>query len=277
MGGLVVKNAFIIGHQNPEFKSTVDRFRAIFFLATPHQGAAIAQSLDRLVNLVSGSRPFVGDLLPHSQALQAINEDFPRISGGLHLVSFHESLPMKILNSLIVERHCAVMNAPNERTEGLNADHRNVAMYSSPDDRSYVTVRNALATFIRSQRGNVKARLDTLSIEVQSGLNKFLGVTEAPEDEIGNLEDLRMSSSYQWLARKPKYLAWRDGRDRRILWFQGRPGAGKTVLSSYIADDLRKSGTDCCFFFFSARDGSKSTKNAFLRSVIRTHSQGVNP
>lgn len=102
MGGLVVKNAFIIGREHPEFQSTVQRICAIFFLATPHHGAAIAQTLDRLINLVSksGSRPFVSDLLPHSQFLQDINEEFPRFSEKLHLVSFHESLPMKVLQNL---------------------------------------------------------------------------------------------------------------------------------------------------------------------------------
>ncbi|KAK1765476.1 hypothetical protein QBC33DRAFT_544396 [Phialemonium atrogriseum] len=267
MGGLVVKNAFVIGQQHPEFHSTVQRVQAIFFLATPHQGAAIAQTLDRLLNLVSGSRPFIGQIMPHSQALQAINEDFPRASGGLHLVSFYESLPMKVLKSLVVEKHCAVMNAHNERTEALNADHRNVAMYSSPEDRNYLTVRNALATYISPQRKTVESRLQTLALEVQTGLNTFLGITDAPEDEIGNLDLVRLSGSCTWLATKQKYRAWRDGRDTRLLWFQGRPGAGKTVLSSYIVDDLRKSGIDCCFFFFSSQDSAKSTTNAFLRSM----------
>jgi len=270
MGGLVVKSAFIIGHKLAGFQATVERVRAIFFLATPHLGAAIAQTLDRFVRLVSEARPFIGDLNPHSQTLRNINEDFPGASGKLHLVSFHESLPMGIFNTLIVEKHCASMNLPNERSEGLNANHRTVCKYASQDDRNYITVRNALATYIRSQRENNKAEIQTLALQVQARLNNFLGIRDAPEHEIESLDHLWLPGSYQWLATKPKYLAWRNWRDRRLLWFQARPGAGKTVLSRYIVSDLRKSDLDCCFFSFSAQDSTKSTKNEFLRSATHT-------
>ena len=40
MGGLVVKKAFIIGSQEAEFRSVVDRISSIVFLATPHHAAA---------------------------------------------------------------------------------------------------------------------------------------------------------------------------------------------------------------------------------------------
>ena len=63
MGGLVVKKAYILGNWDAEFKSVVDRVTSIFFLATPHQGAAIAQTLSRLTAMI-GTRPFVEDLFP---------------------------------------------------------------------------------------------------------------------------------------------------------------------------------------------------------------------
>ncbi|MBE3109945.1 MAG: hypothetical protein IMZ46_05430, partial [Acidobacteria bacterium] len=51
------------------------------------------------------------------------------------------------------------------------------------------------------------------------------------------------------------------------LWLRGRPGAGKSVLTARVVHDLRSSGVDCCFFFFKRGDSTKSTANAFLRSI----------
>ncbi|KAH6627297.1 hypothetical protein B0J18DRAFT_396697 [Chaetomium sp. MPI-SDFR-AT-0129] len=149
MGGLVVKKAYIIGHREIEFKPVADRVSSIFFLATPHQGAAIAQTLSRLTAMI-GARPFVEDLFPQSPLTQSLGEDFPRVSSDLQLFSFFETRPMTVgvNRTLIVDKASAVMNLPNERRTFLDADHRNVAMFSTPDDPSYVSVRNALATVI---------------------------------------------------------------------------------------------------------------------------------
>lgn len=162
MGGLVTKLAYILGRQDSSFKSLVDRICSIFFLATPHQGAAIAQTLSNLLAAVpgSGTRPFVNDLLPLSPMLQSINEDFPRVCGELQLFSFYETRPMSIgiHKLLIVEKNNAVMNLANERRTLLDADHRTAAMYASPNESAYLAVRNALATVVSAQRSATIAR-----------------------------------------------------------------------------------------------------------------------
>ena len=95
MGGLVVKKAYVIGHQELEFKSVVDRVGAMFFLATPHQGAAIAQTLSRLAAVV-GKSPFVEDLFPDSRLIQGLSDDFPRLCTDLQLFTFYEARPMTV-------------------------------------------------------------------------------------------------------------------------------------------------------------------------------------
>lgn len=107
MGGLVLKKAYILSHQDQEFRSLAHKIFAIFFLATPHQGAGIADTLARILSIAPGSRPFVQDLSPASPVLQYINEEFPNYSGNLKLFSFFENEPMKvgIIMQLIVEKH----------------------------------------------------------------------------------------------------------------------------------------------------------------------------
>ncbi|KIM97612.1 hypothetical protein OIDMADRAFT_105167 [Oidiodendron maius Zn] len=148
MGGLVIKKAFIIGQDNLVFKPLVDRIRGIFFLATPHHGAHLAQSLSRIFAVAP--RPFVGDISPDSPVLESINEDFPRYCSRLDLFSFFENKPMNFFfrQVFIVERQNAVMNYINERKTYLEANHRDVARFSSPKDSSYRAIRDSLAKYI---------------------------------------------------------------------------------------------------------------------------------
>jgi WD40 repeat protein len=270
MGGLVVKKAYLLGHQEAEFQSVVERVCSIFFLATPHQGAAIAQTLARLMALVPGTRPFVDDLLPQSPMLQSINEDFPRICTGLQIMSFYETRHMNIgLNKvMIVEKTSAVMNLPNERRTLLDADHRNAAMYASRNESSFLAVRNALATVVTAQRDWSQSQRQTIAQEDQAALNSFLGVSDAPEDDLLTQELVQLPGSCEWLSNKVYYKSWRESLDSRFLWLRGRPGAGKSVLASHVINnDLRPAGIDCCFFFFQSGDKAKSTANLFLRSI----------
>ncbi|KAK3306822.1 uncharacterized protein B0T15DRAFT_528350 [Chaetomium strumarium] len=268
MGGLVVKKAYILGSREPEFKPVVDRVCSIFFLATPHQGAAIAQTLSRLTAMI-GHRPFVEDLFPQSPLIQSISEDFPRVCSNIQLFSFYETRPMNVgVNKmLIVEKSSSVMNLANERRTFLDADHRNVAMYSTPDDPSYVSVRNALATVISFQRDTSRLQIRTAAQEDQDALDRFLGVSDGPEDDMMIQESIKLPGSCEWLTSKSYYQSWKGSMDSSFLWLRGRPGAGKSVLSSHIIGDLRIQGLDCCFFFFQARDNVKSTANGCLRSM----------
>jgi len=276
MGGLVTKLAYVLGQNDPAFKSVVERVYSIFFLATPHHGATIAQTLITLIDALAfvpggGPRPFVNDLLPLSPILQTINEEFPRVCGDLQLLSFFETRPMMVgaRKRLIVEKNSAVMNLANERRTLLDADHRSAAMYASPDESAYLAVRNALATVVSAQRSMINARQRDTAQEVLAMLNRFLGVSGAPEDDITARDSVRLPGSGEWLVEKPSYREWRAGSDStgNFLWLQGRPGAGKSVLAGQVINELRDKGACCSFFFFQARDDTKATANACLRSL----------
>ncbi|KAG7287627.1 hypothetical protein NEMBOFW57_007140 [Staphylotrichum longicolle] len=272
MGGLVVKQAYLLGRREPGFRTVADRVCSIFFLATPHQGASIAQVLSRLTTVI-GTRPFVEDLFPQSPLIQSLSEDFPQICADLELFSFYETRPMSVgINKiLIVEKSSAVMNLPNERRTFLEADHRNVAMFAIREDPSYVSVRNALATVVASKRHRRQslelAKGATTSREDRNSLSRFLDVYGAPEDDLMTQESLKLPGSCEWLINHECYQSWKTSPDPAFLWLQGRPGAGKSVLSSHIVDDLRSQALDCRFFFFQARDTVKSTVTRCLQSM----------
>ncbi|KXX77173.1 Vegetative incompatibility protein HET-E-1 [Madurella mycetomatis] len=269
MGGLVVKKAYIIGIRELEFQPIIDRICAIFFLATPHKGASIAQTLSRLTAVV-GVRPFVEDLFPQSHLIQDVSEEFPRVSGNLRLFSFYETRPMSIgfNKTLIVDKSSARMDLANERATFLDADHRHVAMYSTPEDPCYISVKNSLSLVISMQRESSSSRAHLAAQQDQETLNRFLGVSGSPEDDIMIHDSVKLPGSCEWLTSKSYYQSWKGSVDSSFMWLRGIPGAGKSVLSSHIVSDLRREGLDCCFFFFQVRGDVKSLSNGCLRSII---------
>lgn len=272
MGGLVAKNAVILGHDNSDLQPLVKRVCAIFFVATPHQGVNLAVMSRRLLTVALGSRSTVHNLSHDSILLEAINEQFPQYCAHLQLFSFFENKPMNLGwgRSMIVEKQSALMNLANERKMYLNADHRNVVRFSSTQDPSYITVRNALATCIASKRPTKTAEPGSpayTATDVSVTLNPFLGISQAPEDEVMAQDSVRTPGSCEWILSRDSFQQWQDSACSTTYWLYGRPGAGKSILAGHIVNYIRDLGRDCCFFFFTDRDGAKSSVNSFLRSM----------
>ncbi|KAI4212781.1 MAG: hypothetical protein LQ351_004483 [Letrouitia transgressa] len=269
MGGLVIKRAYILANQKEEFHSIARRVQAIFFLATPHRGADLAQLLTKILNLTSGARPFVADLHRNSLATQSINDEFPQYSQNLQLFSFYETITTGygVGKSLIVDKDLATLGYPNERTAYLNANHRNVCKYQDETDPNYQTVRNTLASTIESYRSqNVSSRRE-LNAEQRRLLDSILNVSDAPEDDFLNVDALRMKGSCEWLTNKPEFLGWRDYSKTQLYWISAKPATGKTILSGMVVNHLRDMNRDCSFYFFNHGDRIKSNISSFLLSV----------
>ena len=146
MGGLVVKQAYILSQTDPAYQGIGSRFHTMFFLATPHHGAHSAQLLSSILKATDhGHRPFVDDLHSDSPAIQRINDSFRHYSEKIRLFSFFETRPFQfgVRKEIVVKKTSAIMGLPNERSTHLDADHRGVCKFENPDDPNYITVRNA--------------------------------------------------------------------------------------------------------------------------------------
>lgn len=269
MGGLVIKKAYILARQFQEFEPLAHKVSTIFFLATPHRGADLAQLLTRVLSVASGARPFVTDLHRNSLATQSINDEFPQHCKDLQLYSFYETLPTSygVGKSLIVDKDSATLGYPNERTAYLNANHRDICKYTAPTDPNYLTIRNALAATISSFRAHVLSSKRDIDNEQRRLLDNFLAVSDTPEDDFMGVDAQRMRGSCEWLIKKESFQWWRDSRNIQIYWISAQPGTGKSVLSGYIIQHLKDLHQDCSFYFFNPGNKVKSTISSFLRSM----------
>jgi Cdc6-like AAA superfamily ATPase len=73
--------------------------------------------------------------------------------------------------------------------------------------------------------------------------------------------------------RSPEYEDWKTG-STRFLWLHGIPGAGKTVLSSFIVEDLKRhcksdaTRLTACAYYYCHFSRSQDETSHFLRWVI---------
>lgn len=76
MGGLIIKEAYMQGQHDPEYEDIIKSISAITFLATPHRGTQLAQTLNRILqsSMVTNAKQYVADLASNSLTLQKLNE-----------------------------------------------------------------------------------------------------------------------------------------------------------------------------------------------------------
>ncbi|MCJ1332360.1 hypothetical protein MMC10_009052 [Thelotrema lepadinum] len=269
MGGLVIKRAYILARQIDEFESIGTRVKAIFFLATPHRGSDLAQTLSRILSITSGARPFVTDLQRNSLATQSINDEFPQHCMGLQIYSFYETTPVHFVvgKDLIVTKDSAVLGLPNERTEYLDGNHREICKFRDTSDRNYVTVRNAIAAVLADLNSGEILPERLVDLEQERAVSSFLGILDAPEDDFLVAEQRRIGGSCEWLLRKDSFQKWQTSSQTKVFWISAKPATGKSILSGYAIRHLRNQGQDCAFFFFTHFDQFKTSISCFLCSI----------
>ena len=80
-----------------------------------------------------------------------------------------------------------------------------------------------------------------------------------------------------WILERPEFEVWinsdRNDATTRMLWLTGVPGAGKTILSSFLISRFsdvsdKKPSTPTLYFFFKMTDSDKNSVIAVTRSLV---------
>ncbi|KAK8862167.1 Vegetative incompatibility protein HET-E-1 [Apiospora arundinis] len=80
-----------------------------------------------------------------------------------------------------------------------------------------------------------------------------------------------LADSYDWVLQNPDFCQWRDNQEQPLLWVNGDPGKGKTMLLCGIIDQLeaeRAEGTLLSYFFCQATDERINTATTVVRGLI---------
>ncbi|MCJ1355983.1 MAG: hypothetical protein MMC33_005977 [Icmadophila ericetorum] len=270
MGGLVIKKVLLLAKQNPNYRQIAARIHSMFFLAVPHRGADAARFLNNVLKatISHGAKSYVESLIPNSEAIQIINDEFRHAYHGVQLWSFFETVKTTSLG-IIVEKDSAILGLPEERIQLLNADHRHVCKYEDPLDSNYCSLRNAFVFAINSiEKTWLSPRTDEHRSEMKL-LSSYLGLLERPEADLASAIERKTEGSCCWLTDKPSFQDWQEGpkNSPTYYWLSGEPATGKSTISGHVTKFLEDSNCDCSYFFFKHGLTGKSTVAELLCSM----------
>ncbi|KAJ4302693.1 hypothetical protein N0V90_001583 [Kalmusia sp. IMI 367209] len=269
MGGIVVKKVLILAKQDPNYQKLAARIHSMFFLATPHRGSDSAPLLRDLLQIsgTHGAKAYVDNLVPNSEAIHTINDQFRHVYHDVQLWSFFETVGTSL--GLIVEKDSAILGLPGERVQLLNADHRHVCKFDDPSDSNYLTLRNAFNSAITSIENTWSSMRREEHQSDMKRLSEYLGYLERPEAELSTLSDNKVEGSCEWLTDKVSFHSWREGFDNvpRLMWLRGDPATGKSTAVAHVIQYLENANNDCSYFFFRSNIKGKSTVAELLCSL----------
>lgn len=270
MGGLVFKKAYIHGLLNDEFRSIVSMINAVLFLATPHRGTNLADTLNKvLTSSVFGhtSKEYVAELTRRSPTIDDLNESFRHHASKLKLFSFYETLSTAIgpMSSLIVDKNTGVLGYPGETPQPLIANHHDVCKFKSPQDPNYVSIVGALRSVVGL---TIPSDASEREFEADLKLTKeLLGVTGPPAEDLAVARAVRKQGTCQNFLSSRDFIDWRTSNSSRILWAYAGPGNGKTTLCSMVIDHLFDEGESCSYYFFKYDNVKKRRISNLLISL----------
>ena len=269
MGGLVFKKAVVQGHLNSEFGEIISMIKAVIFLATPHHGTDLADTLNKaLSGSIFGHSPknYVTELARRSPTIDELDEAFRHHAPSLRIFSFYETLTTSVgpFSVMIVDKLNAIMGYPNETTAPLSADHHGVCKFINTGDPNYISVLGALRSAVRF----VLSPTDkSSSREELQQLVTLLGAAGAPEEDLSFGRSAGTQNTCKGFLESRTVDDWLHSELPRVLWAHAQPGAGKSTLCSLVIERLIDAGHHCSYFFFKHGQRNKQSTRSFLLSV----------
>lgn len=266
---LLTPAAVINGHLNEQYRSITSSIKAVLFMATPHRGTDLAESLNRvLTSSIFGHSPkdYVRELTKGSTTIDDLNDTFRHHAGKLQIFSFYETLTTAVgpMNVMILKKYSSLLGYHNETPEPLIANHHDVVKFSSRNDPNYKSVRGALRSVVKSFRFLETNENDTGDLEI---IRKWLRVTGPPEEDLVSLRSVRKAGTCQHLLQKPEFENWLDSDVPHILWAHAPPGSGKSIQCSSVIEYLQLRQQSCAYWFFKDGDIQKRSLSNMLCSV----------
>ncbi|CAN9434770.1 unnamed protein product [Alternaria alternata] len=152
LGGLLCKQALLMAHNRPPFRSIFDAYAGIMFIGTPHKGskqAKLGSLLASLINIFrSANTEIVIMLKLQSKPLLKLDDEFWALMDGeketcaVHCYS--ESAPMTGLG-VIVDSDSAAR--PGGRSSPLDGTHRSMLKFETNRDNGYLSISNKLVAW----------------------------------------------------------------------------------------------------------------------------------
>jgi len=78
----------------------------------------------------------------------------------------------------------------------------------------------------------------------------------------------RVDGTSEWLLKREEYRAWRDGHNLQLLLLIGDPGIGKTMISSFLVEELKTFAMTLAYYFCDNKEEKRNTATSILRGLL---------
>ncbi|KAL5353705.1 hypothetical protein ACLOAV_001745 [Pseudogymnoascus australis] len=183
----------------------------------------------------------------------------------------------------IVDRESAIIGLPTEHVQSLNADHRHVCKFRTPEDPNYIILYRSFMTTIQELEKNDVAVFKGDRRAEMKQISLLLGISQRPEADLVTVTDKQYKGSCAWLSDKAQFQDWlevpktppdinpfknQSSRSAlQYLWLNGPPGTGKSVAAGHVIRYLQDCNSHCCFYFFKHNSKTRSPLSELLRSL----------
>lgn len=159
-----------------------------------------------------------------------------------------------------IDKALKQLNDNADRLEKLSQDAERKLTYEARTRQE----REALEASKYRQHGHFVSHL-----ELQRLLKDWLGGSqESSSPQYDHFKRKRHPGSCQWLFRHDLFVSWWAGRTHpSVLWVQGQPGAGKSVLCSAVIEEAKKSPFEIAAAFIFLRLARKAEPIQLLRDL----------
>ncbi|KAK9775030.1 putative GPI inositol-deacylase [Seiridium cardinale] len=272
MGGLVFKKAFIHGLLNDEFRDIISMIKSVLFLATPHRGTDLAETLNKiLTSSIFGHSPkdYVSELARRSPTIDELNESFRHHASKLQIFSFYETLTTAIgpISAMILDKNTAVLGYPRETPQPLIANHHDACKFKSTDDPNYLSVLGALRSVVGPTVPKYVSEIEGNSEEDLKLVKALLGISAPPEEDLAAGRAVRKPGTCERFLASREFDEWRSSDSSRILWAHAPPGSGKSTICTLVIERLLEADEACAYFFFRYDNRQKQSIGYMLQSL----------
>ena len=111
---------------------------------------------------------------------------------------------------------------------------------------------------------------------VHDSISWLKGSGELRDDELERLSEKRQEGTCEWIFKNPRFRAWKDDAHvEPVLWVKGIPGAGKTILSTYIIRCTQEeAGFTTAYHICNSYTTGKDLRGEIMRSIVSQLLQG---
>jgi hypothetical protein len=167
----------------------------------------------------------------------------------------------------------------------LPTDHLKLNKFSGTDDNSFRYVYPHIQRMAEYSEKIVHSRYDPQPIilnDLDSGITetnhkkclRALHETNPPDDLAAiRRAKMRVKDTCEWLLLQKEYTNWVVSERSQLLRLEGGPGIGKTVLASFLVEELEKRAQTTphmtfAYYFCDNKDEKRRTAISILRGLI---------